>query len=198
MNDIKEKFQFLASKKAWESSKTGFFKKKFEIRKFIIKKFEKINILVILTGSDFDTSNRADKKNEAIVAGSSRSVSSKSGVNNESDDMFGWNNSVCRFINEDPCVGVVCGDGGVNNVGGGDDLERGKEDKKGNVKKFPLSKQVGVALERENKFFLGRKEGNPKFLSGEVGWFFFGKTISFGVGRTISFGHEYGCDILLH
>ena len=45
-------------------------------------------------------------------------------------------------------------------------------------------KQVGVVLERENKFFLGRKEGNPKLLGGEVGWVFFGRTISFGGERT--------------
>ena len=43
-----------------------------------------------------------------------------------------------------------------------------EEDKKGKVKGFPLSKQVGVVLERENKFFLGRKEENPKLLGGEV------------------------------
>ena len=43
---------------------------------------------------------------------------------------------------------------------------------------------MGVVLERENKFFLGRKERNPKLLGGKVEWFFFGRTISFGVGRT--------------
>ena len=43
---------------------------------------------------------------------------------------------------------------------------------------------MGFVLERENKFFLGRKEGNSKLLGGEVGWFFFGRTKSFGVGRT--------------
>ena len=32
-----------------------------------------------------------------------------------------------------------------------------EEDKKGKVKGFPLSKQVGIVLERENKLFLGRK-----------------------------------------
>ena len=41
-----------------------------------------------------------------------------------------------------------------------------EEDKKGKVKKSPFSKQVGFVLERENKFFLGRKEGNPKLLGG--------------------------------
>ena len=34
--------------------------------------------------------------------------------------------------------------------------------KKGEVKKFPFFKQVGFVLESGNKFFLGRKEGNPK------------------------------------
>ena len=34
---------------------------------------------------------------------------------------------------------------------------RKEEDKKCKVKKSPFSKQVGVALERENKFFLRRK-----------------------------------------
>ena len=55
---------------------------------------------------------------------------------------------------------------------------------KGKVKEFPFSKQVGIVLERENKFFLGRKEGNPKLLGGEVGWVFFGIKISFSEGRT--------------
>ena len=59
-----------------------------------------------------------------------------------------------------------------------------EEDKKGKVKEFPLSKQVGVVLERENKFILGMKEGNSKLLGVEVGCFFFGRTIFFGVGRT--------------
>ena len=59
-----------------------------------------------------------------------------------------------------------------------------EEDKKGKVKKSPFSKQVGVVLERENKFLLGREEGYPKLLGEEVGWFFFGRTIFFGVGRT--------------
>ena len=59
-----------------------------------------------------------------------------------------------------------------------------EDDEEGKVKKFPFSKQVGVVLERENKFFLGRKEGNPKLLGGEFGWVFFGITISFGGERT--------------
>ena len=42
---------------------------------------------------------------------------------------------------------------------------------------------MGDVLERENKFFLGRKEGNPKLLR-EVKWLFVGGTISFGGGRT--------------
>ena len=58
-----------------------------------------------------------------------------------------------------------------------------KEDEKGKVTKFLFSKQEGVVLESENKFFLGRK-GNPKLLEEEVGWLFFGGTISFGGGRT--------------
>ena len=45
---------------------------------------------------------------------------------------------------------------------------REEEDKKGKVKEFSLSKTVGVFLERENKFFLGIKEGNPKLLGEEV------------------------------
>ena len=32
-----------------------------------------------------------------------------------------------------------------------------EEDKRGKGKTSPFSKQVGVVLERENKFFLGRK-----------------------------------------
>ena len=59
-----------------------------------------------------------------------------------------------------------------------------EEDKKGKVKKSHFSKHMGVVLERENKFFLGRKEENSKLLREEVGWFFFGRIISFGVGRT--------------
>ena len=43
---------------------------------------------------------------------------------------------------------------------------------------------MGFVLERKNKLFWGRKERNSKLLGGEVGWFFFGKIISFGVGRT--------------
>ena len=43
---------------------------------------------------------------------------------------------------------------------------------------------MGLILERENKFFLGRKQGNPKLLGGEVKWLFFGRTISFGGERT--------------
>ena len=39
-----------------------------------------------------------------------------------------------------------------------------EEDKEGKVKEFSFSKQVGVVLKRENKFFLGRKEGNPSCL----------------------------------
>ena len=42
---------------------------------------------------------------------------------------------------------------------------------------------MGVVLEK-NKFFLGRKEGNPKLLRGEVEYLFFGRTISFGGGIT--------------
>ena len=37
-----------------------------------------------------------------------------------------------------------------------------KEDKINKIKGFPLSKQVGFVLERENKFFL---EGKKKILS---------------------------------
>ena len=59
-----------------------------------------------------------------------------------------------------------------------------EEDKRIIVKRSSFSKLVGVVLKRENKFFLGRKEGNPKLLGGEVEWFFFGRTISFGVGIT--------------
>ena len=59
-----------------------------------------------------------------------------------------------------------------------------EDDEKGKVKGFSLSEQVRVVLERENKFFLGMKEGNSKFLRGEVKWFFFRRTKSFGVGRT--------------
>ena len=47
--------------------------------------------------------------------------------------------------------------------------EEEEEEKKGKVKSH-FSKQVGVVLERENKFFLRRKEGNSKLLGGEVGW----------------------------
>ena len=39
-----------------------------------------------------------------------------------------------------------------------------------------FSKQKGVVLKSENKFFLGRKEGDPKLLGEEVGWLFFGCT----------------------
>ena len=52
-----------------------------------------------------------------------------------------------------------------------------EKDKKGNVKKSHFSKQEGVALERENKFFLGRKEGKLNFLGEEVRRLFFGGTI---------------------
>ena len=62
-------------------------------------------------------------------------------------------------------------------------IEEEDEGEKVEVIGFPLSKQVGVVLERENKLFLGREEGNSKLLGGEVRWFF-GRTISFGVGRT--------------
>ena len=58
-----------------------------------------------------------------------------------------------------------------------------EEGEKGRVKEFPLSKQVGVFLGRENKFILGREEGNSKLLREEVGLFFFGRIISFGVKR---------------
>ena len=43
-----------------------------------------------------------------------------------------------------------------------------EEDEKGKVKGFPLFEQLGIVLERENKFFLGRKEGNFKLLGVEV------------------------------
>ena len=59
-----------------------------------------------------------------------------------------------------------------------------EEYEKGKVTNFPFSKKEGVVLESENKFFLGRKEGNPKLLEEEVGWLFFGGTISFGGERT--------------
>ena len=59
-----------------------------------------------------------------------------------------------------------------------------EENEEGKVKEFYFSKQVEVVLERENKFFLVRKEGNPKLLGEEVEWLFFGGTISFGGGRT--------------
>ena len=52
------------------------------------------------------------------------------------------------------------------------------------VKIFPFSKQERVVLESENKFLLGRKEGHPKLLGEEVGWFIFGGTIFFSGGRT--------------
>ena len=52
-----------------------------------------------------------------------------------------------------------------------------EKDKKGKVKKSHFSKQEGVVLERENKFFLGRKEGNLDFLGEEVRRLFFGGTI---------------------
>ena len=57
-----------------------------------------------------------------------------------------------------------------------------KEDKINKIKGFPLSKQVGVVL-KINSFLEGKKK-NPKLLGGEVRWFFFKRTISFGVGRT--------------
>ena len=59
-----------------------------------------------------------------------------------------------------------------------------EEDKKGKMKKSLFSKQVEFVLERENKFFSGRKEGNSKLLGGEVRWFFYGRIKSFGVGKT--------------
>ena len=43
-----------------------------------------------------------------------------------------------------------------------------EEDKKGKMKKSPFFKQMGFVLERENKFFLERKDGSPKLLKGEV------------------------------
>ena len=43
---------------------------------------------------------------------------------------------------------------------------------------------MGFVLEKENKSFLGRKEGNSKLLGEEFRWFFFGRTNSFGIGRT--------------
>ena len=39
--------------------------------------------------------------------------------------------------------------------------EEGGKDK---IKEFAFSKQVGIVLEKGKKFFLGRKEGNPKLL----------------------------------
>ena len=59
-----------------------------------------------------------------------------------------------------------------------------EEDQESKVKKFPFSKQEGVVLECENRFFLGRKEGDSKLLGEEVGWLFFGMTISFYGERT--------------
>ena len=35
--------------------------------------------------------------------------------------------------------------------------------------RFPFSKPKGVILESENKFFLGRKEDDPRLLEEEVG-----------------------------
>ena len=43
-------------------------------------------------------------------------------------------------------------------------LREEEECEKGKVKEFPFSKQVGFVFERENKFFLEKKEGNPKLL----------------------------------
>ena len=54
-------------------------------------------------------------------------------------------------------------------------------------KEFHFFKQDGVVLEIENKLFLGRKEGDPKFLRKEVKWLFFGGIISFS-GRIIKVG----------
>ena len=48
-----------------------------------------------------------------------------------------------------------------------------EEDKKGKLKKSPFSKQVGVVLESENKFFLRKKEGDPKLLGEKVECLFF-------------------------
>ena len=48
-----------------------------------------------------------------------------------------------------------------------------EDDENGKVKGLPFSKQVGFGLEKENKFFLGRKEGNFKLLGREVVLFFF-------------------------
>ena len=50
-----------------------------------------------------------------------------------------------------------------------------EEDKKVKIKEFSLSKQVGVVLERKNKFFSGRKKGNSKLLGGEVVCFSLGE-----------------------
>ena len=51
-----------------------------------------------------------------------------------------------------------------------------KEDEGGRIKKFPFSKSKGVlfpfskpkmiALKSENKFFIGRKEDDPRLLGG--------------------------------
>ena len=59
-----------------------------------------------------------------------------------------------------------------------------EEDEEGKVKMFPFSKQKGVILESENKFFFERKERDPKLLEEEVEWLFFRGTISFSEGRT--------------
>ena len=59
-----------------------------------------------------------------------------------------------------------------------------EEDEEGKVKEFPFSKQEGVVLESENKFFLARREDDPKLLGEEVRWLFFTETISFGGRRT--------------
>ena len=59
-----------------------------------------------------------------------------------------------------------------------------EEDEEGKVKEFLFSKQEGVVLESENKFFLARREDDPKLLGEEVRWLFFTETISFGGRRT--------------
>ena len=59
-----------------------------------------------------------------------------------------------------------------------------EEDKKKYNKRVSFIQTSGVVLERENKFFLGRKEGNSKLIGGEIEWFFFGRKLSFSIGRT--------------
>ena len=66
--------------------------------------------------------------------------------------------------------------GSGSSANGGDRLgERKKKIKKCKVKKSSFSKQTIVVLERENKIFLGMKEGNSKLIGGQVEWFFLWK-----------------------